>query len=456
MLPGNDRTFDVHPPDINPFEEVKSVIFGFGKSREEEEEIEEEIEPVSFQGALNGQPANLKDNARLVKAGLMPAKNIITDGLAIRAEFIRFEPKGERYQVAFYVDGVANPGPKLSKQQGMAVVQVIKLLSGLNIQERKRPQHGGVNAELEEVSYQLRVSTAPAQGGERLSIKAINLKHSLDRADEIGITEEVKEKIRELSTGRNGVILVSGPPNSGLTTTTYGVVRSVDAYQYTIFALAEPEHREFSHIATLDEKEGDTFDDELRRIIRMEADIIYLKPITDEAYVQSILNVKDEITMITELSAKDAISGLVKFCKLAGSVEKGVDALKCVVGFKLIRTLCDQCKEAFRPNPKLIAKMGLPKSTKMLYRPPRETVDEDGNEIEPCEKCDGLGYYGRTLLLEMIEMTDEMKQLITSGGDPAKIKALAKKQEMPSLQKDCIRLVAEGKVALEELQRAFK
>tara|TARA_R110002095_G_scaffold215383_1_gene209446 strand:- start:2316 stop:3620 length:1305 start_codon:yes stop_codon:yes gene_type:complete len=432
------------------------VIFGFGKSRDEEEDVEEEIEPVSFQGALNGQPANLKENARLVKAGLMPAKNIITDGLALRAELMRFEPKGERYQVIFYVDGVASPGPKLSKQQGMAVVQVVKLLSGLNIQERKRPQSGGILAELEEVSYQLRVTTAPAEGGERLSVKAINIKHPLDRADDIGITEENKERIRELSKGRNGLVLISGPPNSGTTTTTFGVVRSVDAYQYTIFALAEPEHRELSHIATLDEKEGDTFDDELRRIIRMEADIIYLNPITDEAYVSSILNVKDEISMIAEISAKDAVSGLIKFCKLAGSLEKGVDALRCVIGHKLIRTLCDQCKEAFRPNPKLIEKMGLPKSTKMLYRPPRQTVDEDGNEIEPCGKCDGLGYFGRTLMMEIIEMTDEMKQLILSGAEPGKIRALAKKQGMPTFQKDGIRLVAEGKVSLDELQKAFK
>lgn len=432
------------------------MIFGFGKSRDEDEEIEEEIEPVSFQGALNGQPANLKENARLVKAGLMPAKNIITDGLALRAELMRFEPKGERYQVVFYIDGVANPGPKLSKQQGMAVVQIIKLLSGLNIQERKRPQSGGIAAELEEVSYQLRVSTAPTEGGERLSIKAINVKNPLERADDIGITDENKDRIREMSKGRNGLILVSGPPNSGLTTTTFGVVRSIDAYQYTIFVLADPEHRELSHITTLEAKEGDTFDEELRRIIRMEADIIYLKPITNEEYVGSILNVADEITMIAEISGRDSISGLTKFCKLAGSTDKGVNALRGVVSSKLIRVLCDQCKEAFRPNPKLIEKMGLPKSTKMLYRPPRQTVDEDGNEIEPCEKCDGLGYYGRTLMLEIIEMTDEMKQLIISGAEPVKIKALAKKLDMPSFQKDGIRLVAEGKVSLDELQRAFK
>lgn len=433
------------------------MIFGFGKSVEEDEEFEEEIEPVSFQGALNGQPANLKENARLVKAGLMPAKNIVTDGLALGAEFIRFDPKGERYQVAFYVDGVANPGPKLSKQQGLAVVQIIKLLSGMNIQERKKPQSGGVFAELEEVSYQLRVSTTPVKtGGERLSMKAINVKEPLERADDIGITEENRERIRELGKGRHGLLLVSGSPNSGTTTTTFGVVRSVDAYQYTIFALADPEHRELSHIATLDKKEGDTFDDDLRRIIRMEADIIYLNPITDEEYVGSILNVIDEVTMIAELSAKDALSGMMKFCKLAGDTEKGVNALRCVVGHKLIRTLCDQCKEAFRPNPKLIAKMGLPKSTKMLYRPPRQTVDEEGNEIEPCEKCAGLGYHGRTLLMEMYIMTDEMKELIIGGADTSKIKAFAKKQDMPNFQKDAMRLVAEGKVSLDELQRAFK
>lgn len=432
------------------------MIFGFGKSREDEEEIEEEIEPVSFQGALNGQPANLKENARLVKAGLMPAKNIVTDGLALRAQLIRFEPKGERYQVIFYVDGVANPGPKLSKQQGMAVVQVVKLLSGLNIQNRKSPQSGGIFAELDEVSYQLRVATSPAEGGERLSIKAINIKEPLDRADDIGITDENKDKIRQLCSGRHGLVLVSGPPNSGTTTTTFGVVRSIDAYQHTIFALADPEHRDFSHIATAEKKEDDTLDDELRRIIRMEADVIYLNPIKDEEYLRSILKIKNDISMIAEISAKDSVAGMIKFCKLAGSLETGVNSLRCVIGHKLIRTLCDQCKEAFRPNPKLIEKMSLPKSTKMLYRPPRETVDEEGNEIEPCEKCEGLGYYGRTLMMEIIEMTDEMKQLIISGAEPGKIRALAKKQGMPTFQKDGIRLVAEGKVSLDELQRVFK
>lgn len=432
------------------------MIFGFGKSRDDEEEIEEEIEPVSFQGALNGQPANLKENARLVKAGLLPAKNIVTDGLAIRAQLIRFDPKGERYQVIFYVDGVANPGPKLSKQQGMAVVQVVKLLSGLNIQNRKRPQSGGVFAELDEISYQLRVSTSPTQSGERLSIKAINVKEPLDRADDIGITEENKDRIRELCKGRHGLVLVSGAPNSGTTTTTFGVVRSVDAYQHTIFSLADPEHREFSHIATAEKKEDDTLDDELRRMIRMEADIIYLDPIKDEEYVRSILKIKDDISMIAEISAKDSVAGMVKFCKLAGGLETGVNTLRCVIGHKLIRLLCDQCKEAFRPNPKLIEKMGLPKTTKMLYRPPRQTVDEDGNELEPCEKCEGVGYYGRTLMMEIIEMTDEMKQLVIGGAEPGKIKAFAKKQGMPTFQKDGIRLVAEGKVSLDELQKAFK
>ncbi|MFK7777623.1 MAG: ATPase, T2SS/T4P/T4SS family [Gimesia sp.] len=432
------------------------MIFGFGKSQEDEEEFEEEIEPVSFQGALNGQPANLKENARLVKAGLVPAKDIVTDGLAIRAQLMRFEPKGERYQVIFYVDGVANPGPKLSKQQGMAVVQVIKLLSGMNIQERKRPQSGGVFAELEEVSYQLRVATSPTGAGERLSIKAINVKEPLDRSDDIGITEENKLKIRELCSGRNGLVLVGGSPNSGTTTTTFGAVRSIDAYQYTIFSLADPEHRDFSHISTSEKREDDTLNDELKRIIRMEADLIYINPITDEEYVQSILKVINEITMIAEISAKDSVSGMIKFCKLAGGLETGVNALRCVIGQKLIRTLCDQCREAFRPNPKLIEKMGLPKSTKMLYRPPRETVDEEGNELESCEKCEGLGYYGRTLMMEIIEMTDEMKQLIIGGAVPGKIRAFAKKQGMPTFQKDGIRLVAEGKVSLDELQRVFK
>ena len=154
------------------------MIFGFGKKNDEPEddEDEEEIDYVLFQGALNGREANLGANARLAQAGLIPTKEIITDALLRRADQLRIEPKGDRALTQLSIDGIAYPGSRLSKQQGHAVTQMMKLLSGLDIQLRQKPQSGGIRAELQGTKYELRVTSTPvAQGAERLTVKIRNL-----------------------------------------------------------------------------------------------------------------------------------------------------------------------------------------------------------------------------------------------------------------------------------------
>ena len=125
------------------------MIFGFGKKKQhdgsdDESDEVDDVDFVLFQGALNGKEANLNANARLAQAGLIPAKEIITDALSRRCEQLRIEPKGERAVVQLMVDGVAHAGGRLSKPQGHAITQMMKLLSGLDVQQRQRPQAGGL------------------------------------------------------------------------------------------------------------------------------------------------------------------------------------------------------------------------------------------------------------------------------------------------------------------------
>jgi type IV pilus assembly protein PilB len=128
-----------------------------------------------------------------------------------------------------------------------------------------------------------------------------------------------------------------------------------------------------------------------------------------------------------------------------------------VISQKLVRLLCPDCKQAYRPNPKLLQKVGLPPETKVLYRAPKpEEEEEEDEDYEPCEKCGGVGYFGRTGMVEFIETTPAMKEIIEAGADAAKIREQAKKEKMQSWQSDGMRLVAAGKTSLEELQRVFK
>lgn len=431
------------------------MIFGFGKGKDDDEydsEYELEKDLVLFQGALNGNQPDLAKNARLAEAGLVPAKEMISDAVRRRAESIRVEPKGNATIVALSIDGVKYSGGKMPKQRGLAVTQMIKLLSGLDVRQRSEKQIGGVKAEFQEVPYELRVTSSPTQGGERLVIQVTNLKEPLSKPDEMGFSQELKEKIREMTSDRQGCVLVCGPPQSGLSTFTRGVVMSIDSYLYSVIYIADIEGRELGNVSPFEANPEDDLEATIGRIIRNEADCLYVDPIRDAETAQLLFQMQEKITLLAEFAARDASTGIAQLCKWVGDPAIVAEGLKGILSQKLIRRLCEDCKQAFRPNPKLLAKMGLPPETKVLYRAPRQNAEE----FARCRSCAGVGFRGRLPLFELIEMTEPVKELVAGGAGPAEIKALARKLKMPSMQREGLKLVAAGRTSFEELQRVFK
>jgi type II secretory ATPase GspE/PulE/Tfp pilus assembly ATPase PilB-like protein len=429
----------------------------FGGDDDFDEDEEEEIELVLFQGALNGKKANMKANARLVQAGLMPAKEIVTDGIARRAETIRIEPKGGGSLIRMMVDGVAYPSGKLPKKRALAVTQLLKLLSGLDEKERSKPQSGGINSEYEEEPYQLKIDSVPVKGGaERMTIRIQNTDDLLERPEEMGFTEDLRIKIRELASRGKGVLLACGAPQTGVSTCALGVLRSVDAYLYDIQSIADLGGRELMHVRNLEKLPEDDLDANLMRIIRSEGHVVFTDPLDTAEVAKTIFTRQEDIVIVSEMAARDSAAGIAQLVEWLGDAEAAANGLQAMFSTKLIRKLCKSCKEAFRPNPKLLVKIGLPKKTKALYRPPQPSEEEDEEERPPCRNCGDIGYYGRTALYEMLEMTDEMRKLIIAGASPQELRALASEEKMPTFQSEGLRLVAEGVTSLEELQRSLK
>jgi type IV pilus assembly protein PilB len=429
----------------------------------DDDEDDDEREMILFQGALNGQDANLAANARLVRAGLIPSKNLITNALNRRAEMIVMDPKGQMTLVRFVIDGVAYPGAKLSRQQGLAVTQMMKLLSGLDIQQRKIPQSGGVRAELAETKYELRVESTPiAQGAERLTVRARNLKNDIETPAGAGLTDDMRTKIRELSHTGSGALLVCGPPHSGTTTTSYAVLRSIDAYMQSIFTIADMGGRDIIHVTPFAVDPSVSWNETIERILRVEAHVLFMDPIHNSETARNVLDAQKRLVIVAEFTAKDAAHGIAQLCQWAGDPKLVAGGLRGIISQKLVRLLCQHCRTAFRPNPKLLQRIGLPPETKTLYRattaPPPRQLDDDDDEEEyiPCSKCNGIGYLGRTALFELIEMTDPMRTLVVENPDVAEIKKLARAEGMTTLQGSGLELVAKGRTSLEELQRVFK
>lgn len=420
---------------------------------------DDDIEFVLFKGAMDGTEANLAENAKLVQVGLDRAKGLVTDALSRRAEKIRLDPKGDRVaMISLSVDGQAFSGGRITRQEGNAITQMLKLLAGLDIKNRSKPQKGGIHAEYNSTSYELLVETAPLKtGGERLTIRCINTLSRIDTPADAGFPEAIKERIRELTSERRGVILISGPPDSGVSTTAIATLRSIDAYLYNIFNCADLGGREILHVTNFSGEEGDTLEQRLARAIRKECDVIFVDPIKTPEAIKNVFDVADQVALVGEMPAANGPAAILQAAKWIGTPKTVAQNLSAIISPKLIRKLCTDCREAYRPNAKLIQKVGLPPETNVLYRQPKQRDEETGEIMAvPCLTCGGLGYFGRTVMLEFIQMSDELRESVGDGATAAEIKALAKSQKMPTHRSEGLRLVGEGVTSLEELQRSFQ
>lgn len=433
------------------------MIFGLfgggGKQGSAREEEDDEIEPIRFLGSLSGKQANLAANQRLADVGLIPAKELVTDALSRRAELIRLDPKGPAYVVNFAVDGIAYPGPRVQKIEAVAITQILKLLAGLDIKDRKGPQSGGVKAEFDGKQYHVMVHAIGVADGERLTLKVLDANAKLETPAEIGMSDDLRKKLREVCAEKPGALLVCGASSSGTTTTLFGAVRGLDSYILSIYTFCDISGRKLVNITPFEAIEGDPLSKTITRCQRVEGDVLVLDPIKDQEHAKVFFTGAEEILLIAECPGRDAVGGVTQMVQWVGA-EAVTKSLKGVLSQRLIRVLCPDCKQAYKPNPDFLKKAGLPANINNLYRKPAAAAEDPNADI--CENCGGVGFKGRTGMFEFLEMSEAMKETINGGGDANAIRATMRAGKMLTLQQDALRLVAEGKTSLDEVQRIFK
>ena len=428
---------------------------------EDEFEDEEEIELVNFKAPLKGERPDLSKHTGLVRAGMVAARELISDALDRRAEMVRVETRGPAAAVRLYIDGVAYPGGKLPARKAAAITQMMKLVAGSDPGVRDRRQSGALEADLEGVPFILRVETEPTQGPggkagpERLTVRAEDQTKSLEKPEDLGFPPDLKELIRSMAGGTNGALFTVGPPLAGVTTTAFGVLRSIDAYIYNIYAVGDLGGRDFHTITDFSPAAKDTPDAYMERIIRSEVNVVYLDPLRSAEDVKFALKYADRLSVLSEFPAKDVVSAAGQLLKWTGDAELVADRVNGLIQPKLVRKLCPTCKLAFRPNPKLVQRIGLPPETNMLFRPPGRDVQQ-AEDYEPCPKCGGVGYLGRTGLFSVLKFTDGVREILRTKPGGSALKQQMQEDGMPTFESEGLRLVADGVTSLEELQRLFK
>ena len=422
------------------------------------EEDFEELEQVLFQGPLYGRETNLKKNPRLVQAGLIPVKRMITDALSRRAHTMTFEPASGQIVVRMVVDGIPYPAGALPGKRGVAMIQMVKLLAGLDTQNRLEFQSGGIQAEYYDAQYRLLVDTTPVRNAaEKLRIRIEDVKESFVRPSEIGFPDDLKKKIQAVTDDATGVLLACGPAESGITSLSIVATHCMDPYLYSVYNIADVGHRELINVTEFESEEGFDLELSLDKIIRQEGDAVYAGRFDDPQQAQLLFQFSDRLCFFGEIAAKNPFEAVRRLIHLVG-LDQVLRGLKGIITHKLVRRLCNDCKQAYRPSQQLLKGLGLPRETTVLYRPPTppQNDDPEASSIEEmCAPCNGVPYYGRTATYEFLEMTDEMKEVVAAGADPATMKKQMIIQKQRVLQRDALRLVVAGTTSLDELQRVF-
>ena len=368
---------------------------------------------------------------------------IISEGILSRASDIHVEPEEGGVAVRYRIDGVLRQVMKIPRQAGLPLISRIKIMSSLDIADRLRPQDGRARVAVNGQPIDLRVSTLPAQLGEKVVIRILDSRATVKSLDSLGLNPGEGEAIKRLLENHEGILLVTGPTGSGKTTTLYSCINQIKSEGVNIVTVEDPVEYRMQGIVQVQvqEKAGLTFAAALRSILRQDPNVVLVGEIRDKETAQ--IAVQASLTghlVLSTLHTNDAANAVTRLVDIGVEAYKIAASLRGVIAQRLMRKLCPTCKEVWMEAPPERLRRWIPKGTP-LYR------------AGACPDCAMTGYRGRFSILEILTMTAELERRIAAGEAPDRIADAARRGGMKSLWDSGLAHVTRGESTIEELTR---
>jgi type II secretory ATPase GspE/PulE/Tfp pilus assembly ATPase PilB-like protein/CheY-like chemotaxis protein len=369
---------------------------------------------------------------------------MLADGVASRASDIHVEPSEGGVVVRYRIDGVLRQVMKIPRTAGLPLISRIKIMSGMDIADRLRPQDGRARVAVNGEPIDLRVSTLPASLGEKVVIRILSQKSTVLSLDGLGLNPQEAETIARLLRYKEGIILVTGPTGSGKTTTLYSALRLIQGEGVNIVTVEDPvEYRLGQNIVQVQvhEKAGLTFASALRSILRQDPDVVLVGEIRDQETAEVALQASlTGHLVLSTLHTNDAPNSITRLLDIGMEPYKIASALRGIVAQRLMRRLCVVCKElSHDPAPEQVARH-LPPGAK-LFR------------AVGCPECAQTGYRGRFSIVEVLTVTPDIERQIGAGATADVIAELARGNGMRSLWESGLQHVVNGETTIDELLR---
>jgi len=364
-----------------------------------------------------------------------------------RASDIHIEPYQQDLKIRFRIDGLLYNMFNPPKRLHPSITSRIKVMSGLNIAEKRMPQDGRIEIRVGDKNIDIRVSTLPTVYGERVVLRLLDKSSKMFELHELGIQEDHLSDIKDLITLSHGIILVTGPTGSGKTTTLYAGLSEINTPEKNIITIEDPVEYQIDGIGQVhvNRKIGLTFADGLRTIVRQDPDVILVGEIRDletaEIAIQAALTGH---LVFSTLHTNDAASAVTRLIDMGIEPFLITSSVLAIIAQRLIRTVCPYCKRPSEMTKEYMKKLNVnEKDVKNAYI----------YMGEGCEKCLDTGYYGRTGIYEILKMTDQIKQTILSTSDANSIKQVALEEGMKALRQDGADKIMKGLSTTEEILR---
>ncbi|KGG81452.1 type II secretion system protein E [Caloranaerobacter azorensis H53214] len=369
--------------------------------------------------------------------------SIIRQAVNSRASDIHIEPFENRLRIRFRIDGQLQEVMSPSISTHSAIVTRIKIMGKMNIAEKRIPQDGRVEIDIDGKEIDLRISTMPTVYGEKVVIRLLDRGNFLFNKEQLGFINENLMRFEKIVKNPNGIILVTGPTGSGKTTTLYALLRELNSMDKNIITLEDPVEYKLDGInqVQINNKAGLTFANGLRSILRQDPDIIMVGEIRDEETAR--LAVRAAITghlVISTMHTNDAPSTVARLIDMGIEPYLISSSLVGVISQRLVRKICDNCKVSYTPDQIEMKSLNIDENTR-LFRG------------KGCSQCYNTGYKGRTAIHEIMIIDKEIRRLIDENASNDVLRINSLKNGMVTLRENCKSLVLEGVTTFEELMR---
>lgn len=430
---------------LAPREEIdKALKKYYGVGAETLDEMAKD-EPLELDVAADKEITEDDQEASIIKF----VNQIIWEAFKTRATDIHFEPNEDELRIRYRIDGILHqtPMPPQLKQYQAAIISRIKVMSGMNISEKRLPQDGRINVRIKGEEIDIRVSTVPTVYGESVSLRLLSRGKVLIGLEKLGFSKREDDALRELIVKPHGIILVTGPTGAGKSTSLYAFLNTINSVHKRIITIEEPVEYELKGINQIAVRSdiGLTFAVGLRHILRQDPNVIMLGEIRDLETAE--IAIRAALTghlVFSTLHTNDASSAFTRLIDMGIEPFLVASSIEAVLAQRLVRTICPHCKTEQKVDREYLRKLGYPAAE----LPTAKFWHGAG-----CDECRGSGYTGRIGIYELLVVNEELRPLILNRSAASTIAQKAVAQGMRTLRHDGWKKVREGVTTVEEVLR---